>query len=86
MSGHAGVPNSNWWCVNAVNSSGDRVSKACCHIERIGLSVDVGGCESVRGAVMGVILVAAVACGLWLGGWPPPRGSSCALGALRSVW
>ncbi len=41
--------------MNAVNSLGDKVSKACCHVVRIGLSVVVIGCEGVREEVMGVI-------------------------------
>ena len=54
--------------MNAVNSSGDKISKACCHIVRIGLSVVVIGSEGVRGEVMGVIFFTKVECGVRVGG------------------
>jgi hypothetical protein len=44
-SGHDGVSIWVWVCVKVVNSSGDRVRKACCHIARIGFSVVVVGWE-----------------------------------------
>ncbi len=59
-SGHAWVSIWAWECVNAVNSSGNNVRKACCHIERIGFSGVMvgwwggcvrggGGCRLLRG-------------------------------------
>ena len=53
-SGHAGDSIWFWECVTAVNSSGDKVRKACCHIARIGLSVFVFGW---RGSVLEELLV-----------------------------
>ena len=41
--------------MNAVKSSGSRVIKACCHIERIGLSGVMDGMEGVCAEVEGVV-------------------------------
>ncbi len=46
-SGQDGVSIWVWVCVDAVNSSSEKVRKACCHIDRIGLSVVVVGRRSV---------------------------------------
>ncbi len=67
-SGHTGVSIWVWECVNAVNSSGDKARKACCHISRIGLSVVVIGCGDVLENVMGVIFFTEVECGMRVGG------------------
>ena len=53
--------------MNAVNSSGDKVNRACCHIVRFGLSVVVIGCEGVREEVMDVIFSTEVECGMRVG-------------------
>ncbi len=75
--GHDGVSIWVWECVNAVNSSGDKVKKACCHIARIGLSVVVSSWRSVLEEVLGVFLIKEVRCGVRVGGSPPPSRSSC---------
>jgi len=67
-SGHDGVSIWVWECVNAVNSSGDKVRKACCHIARIGLSVIVDGWGSVLEEVLVVVFLAEVKCGMRVGG------------------
>ena len=54
--------------MNAVNSSGDKVSKAYFHIVRIGLSVVIIGCEGVREEMMDVIFFTEVECGMRVGG------------------
>ena len=41
-SGQFGVSRRVWVCVNAVNSAGVRLERACCHIARMGFS-DMGG-------------------------------------------
>ena len=53
-SGHAEVSIWVWECVNEVNSSGDKVKKACCHIARIGLSVVVVGWKGVLEELLGI--------------------------------
>ncbi len=67
-SGHAGVSIRVWECVNAVNSSGDKVKKACCHIVRIGLSAVVDSWGGVLEWVLGVFLRKEVMCGVRVGG------------------
>jgi hypothetical protein len=67
-SGDAGVSIWVWKCVNAVNSSGNKVSKACCHIERIGLSGVMDGGEGVCAEVEDVVFCAEVKCELRFGG------------------
>ena len=54
--------------MNAVNSSGNKVRKACCHIERIGLSGEVVGGESVCEDAGDVVFCAEVKCGLRFSG------------------
>ena len=79
-SGQVGVSNMDWVCVKAVNSSGDRVENACCHIARRGLSgVGFSGCVACgRGSVM--LLYVEKCWGLGFGCWPPPRGlESCVI-------
>ena len=44
--------------MNAVNSSGNKVRKACCHIARIGFSGVVVGGEVVREEVGDVVFCA----------------------------
>ena len=61
--------------MNAVNSSGDKVRKACCHIARIGLSVVVVGWRGVLEELLGVIFLTEGKCDTRVGGWPPPRSS-----------
>ncbi len=56
-----------WVCANAVNSSGDKIRKACCYIARNGLSVVVVGWGGVWEEVMGVIFLAEVECGMRVG-------------------
>ena len=68
-SGHAGVSIWVWECVNAVNSSDDKVRKACCHIARIGLSVVVVGWRGVLEELLGVVFLAEVkGCVMRVGG------------------
>ena len=67
-SGHAGVSIWVGECVNAVNSSGDKVKKACCHIARIGLSVVVVRWRGVLEEVLGVFPLKEVRCGVRVGG------------------
>ena len=67
-SGHAGVSICVWECVNAVNFSGDKVKKACCHIARIGLSVVVVSWRGVLEEVLGVFLLKEVRWGVRVGG------------------
>ena len=65
-SGHAGVSIWVWECVN---SSGDKVRKACCHISRIGLSVVlVGWRGSVLEELLCVVFIAEVKCVMRVGG------------------
>ncbi len=54
LEGSGQASNMDWVCVKAVNSSGDRVENACCHIARRGLSgVGFSGCVACgRGSVM----------------------------------
>ena len=62
--GQDGVSIWVWVCVSAVNSSGDKVRKTCCHIARIGLSVVAVGWGGVLEEVTGVVFLAEVACGM----------------------
>ena len=69
VSGHVGVSIWVWEFVNAVNSSGDKVRKARCHISRIGLSVVVvGGRDSMLEELLCVVFVAEVKCVIKVGG------------------
>jgi len=68
-SGHVGVSIWVWECVNAVNSSGNKVNKACCHVARIGLSVVVVGWRgSVLEELLCVVFLAEVKCVMRVGG------------------
>ena len=54
--------------MNAVNSSGDKARKACCHIERIGLSGVVVGGGGVYGEMRDVVFCTEVKCGMGFDG------------------
>jgi hypothetical protein len=81
-----GVSRRVWLRVKAVNSSGVRVEKACCHMVSRGLSgVGFGGESACCEGSVVVLLVGAL-CRLGFIGWPPPRGfMSCGVCGVRSV-
>ena len=67
-SGHAGVSIWVCECVNAVNYSGDKARKACCHIVRIRLSITVVGWIGVLEELLGVLFLTEVNCDVRVGG------------------
>ena len=66
--GYAGICIWVCECVYAVNSSGDKVRKACCHIVSIGLSIVVVGWVGVLEELLGVIFLTEVNCDVRAGG------------------
>ena len=66
-SGHAGVSIWVCECVNAVNSSDDKVRKACCHIASIGLSIVLAGWRGVLEELLGVVFITEVNCDVRVG-------------------
>ena len=54
--------------MNAVNSSGDKVRKACCHVVRIGLSIVMIGWVGVLEELLGVLFLTEVKWGMRVGG------------------
>ncbi len=54
--------------MNAVNSLGDKVRKACCHIVRIGLSIVVVGWIGVLEELLDVEFLTEVNCDVRVGG------------------
>jgi hypothetical protein len=58
--GQVGVSSWVWLFVKGVNSSGERVLKACCHIANIGLSFSFIGGESVCCKELGIMFCVVV--------------------------